>query len=80
MYASVHQVSHVLSVLIHSGTALHPKEEVSDLCTFTPHDGRKDAVKVFEVYLLQTCGNAAVKEDELWILDIWILDENVPRM
>ncbi len=79
-YAIVHQVSHVLTILINSGTLLHAKEEVGDLCTFTSDNGREDAVKIFEVYLFQTRSNATVQENYLGVVHIGILNKDVARV
>ena len=80
LYAIINQVSHVLTILINSGTFLHAKEEVGNLCTFTPDNGREDAVKVLKVYLSETCSDATVEENYLWVVHIGILNKDVARV
>ena len=80
LYAIIDQVSHVLTILINSGTFLHAKEEVGNLCTFTPDDGCEDAVKVLKVYLSETCSDATVEENYLWVVHIGILNKDVARV
>ena len=73
----IHQISHVLTILVNSSTGLHAKEEVGNLCTFTPDDGREDTVEVFKVYLSQTSSNATVEKDKLGIIHVWVLNKDV---
>ena len=80
LYAIIDQVSHVLTILINSGTFLHAKEEVGNLCTFTPDDGREHAVKVLKVYLSETRSDATVEENYLGVVHIGILNKDVARV
>ena len=80
LYAIINQVSHVLTILVNSGTFLHAKEEVGDLCTFTPDDGCKDAVKIFKVYPSETRSDATVKENYLGVVHVGILNKDVARV
>ena len=77
MYACVDQISHFLTVLINRITLLNSEEEVGDLCTFTFDDSCEDAVKVLEVDWSEARRNTTVKKNQLWIIDAWVLNEDV---
>lgn len=80
LYGIVDQVSHVLTVLINSGTCLHAEKEVGNLCTFTSYDGCEDTVEILQVYLSQACGNTTVEKNNLGVIHAWILNKNVARV